>query len=156
MNVIIRLGDNVALYRGDDLSLTASCASGDGWADPTTTAANAVLTEGGTLPADWIGGAYSYAGGEWTLVDASLIPKAPVPESVPKKNGKKAILMSGHWDALMTFVNALPTEQKVAALFELNDSETYRRDDDFLKEAAAGIGLTDIDLDHLFILAGSL
>ena len=79
-NIIKRLSDNVVLYAGDNVALTALQATSDnGSTDRGTTTANAVLVAGVTLPVPWTGGAYSYNGSfavvDQPLLDATLNPQ---------------------------------------------------------------------------------
>ena len=64
------------LYAGADITLTEQGAtSQSGSFDSTTTTANAALVSGVTLPELWAGGAYSYVGGVFEVINQDLIDK---------------------------------------------------------------------------------
>jgi hypothetical protein len=75
MILVKRANDNVVLYAGVDLVLTAQATSSvlGNWQDFSTTAANAVI-DNGALPVAWIGGAYAFSDGVWTVSNPALLP----------------------------------------------------------------------------------
>ena len=69
MKILIRNTDSVAVYAGDDLTLSATELRGDSWVSKLFTTANATLVDA-DLPAHWSAGVWSYIGGVWTVADA--------------------------------------------------------------------------------------
>lgn len=81
-------------------------------------------------------------------------PVVVVPEKVSRAQGKAALILAGHWDDVVAYVNSIgdPTT-KLLAETALNDTQEWRRDSPFLIECADAIGLTEEDLDNLFVAA---
>ena len=97
--------------------------------------------------------------------DAELLPEpepAPVqtsvvPQSVSRAQGKLALISAGLWPAVIAFVDGIPDPvQKAYAEVALNDTQEWRRDSPFLASAAAALGLSEGQLDTLFITAKEL
>lgn len=68
MKIIIRNTDSVVIHAGENLILTETGVTGDGWADDNFTIANATIADA-TLPDNFTGAAFSYIGGVWAVVD---------------------------------------------------------------------------------------
>ena len=95
--------------------------------------------------------------------DAELLPEpapaqAPeIPLSVSRAQGKLALIGAGLWPAVIAFVEGIADPaQKAYAEVALNDTQEWRRDSPFLASAAAALGLSEEQLDTLFITAGGL
>ena len=97
--------------------------------------------------------------------DAELLPEpelapvqAPVvPQSVSRAQGKLALIGAGLWPAAIAFVEGITDPaQKAYAEVALNDTQEWRRDSPFLASAAAALGLSEGQLDTLFITAKEL
>ena len=95
--------------------------------------------------------------------DAELLPEpepvqaSVVPQSVSRAQGKLAPIQAGLWPAALAFVDGITDPvQKAYAEVALNDTQEWRRDSPFLASAAAALGLTEAQLDALFITAGGL
>lgn len=93
-------------------------------------------------------------------IDAHLNPPPgpePVPQQVTRAQGKSALIMAGLWDDVVSYVDGItdPTE-KALALVALNDTTHWQRSSPFLNSASMALGLTDEDLDNLFIQASGL
>ena len=70
--------NNVSLFVGDGLELTAAGLIGPGWTAPGITTSTHTVDDIQTLPADWIGGHYYHIDGEWTrtaIGQAEIIKK---------------------------------------------------------------------------------
>lgn len=80
-----------------------------------------------------------------------------VPASVTRAQGKAALIGAGLWPGVLAFVASIPdpTQQALAEV-ALNDTLEWRRDSPFLAACAAGMGLTDEQLDGLFIAAAQI
>ena len=95
--------------------------------------------------------------------DAELLPEpepvqaSVVPQSVSRAQGKLALIQAGLWPAVIAFVEGIADPaQKAYAEVALNDTQEWRRDSPFLASAVAALGLSDEQLDTLFITAGGL
>lgn len=154
MKILIRNADDVVIYAGDDLALTAEAVAGNGWLSPIFNAANSRL-EDADLPAGYVGAAWHYAGGEWSIVDPARVNETlslAVPESVTNVQARLAMLNAGLLDDATSAVTALGE----AALIEWEHSAVIHRDSPLVAEAAAALGLTDEQVDALFVSAAAL
>ena len=71
MKTVIRNSDHLAVYAGDNLTLTAEGVRGPDWIDPALTAETATLRDL-TLPDGFVPCAYAFDGG-WSVVNQPLI-----------------------------------------------------------------------------------
>ena len=91
-------------------------------------------------------------------VEATYVTPEPEPEPVPQQitraQGKAALIMQGHWQAVLDYVASIqdPTQRALAGV-ALHDTLTWERSSPFLNAAAAGLGMTGEQLDVLFIQA---
>lgn len=87
------------------------------------------------------------------------LPPAPpyVPQQVTRAQGKAALIQAGLWDAVEDYVDSItdPTE-KALALVALNDTTHWQRSSPFLNAAADALGLTEQQLDDLFVQAAEV
>ena len=97
------------------------------------------------------------------FLGAELLPEpAPVqtpsvPQSVSRAQGKLALIQAGLWPAVITFVEGITDPaQKAYAEAALYDTQEWRRDSPFLASAATALGLSEEQLDTLFITAKGL
>lgn len=84
-------------------------------------------------------------------------PPAPVPASVTRRQAREALLNIGLLDDVeMAIANIEDaTERKRAEIYWL-DSATFERAHPMLAQIAGSIGLTDAEIDDLFIEAATL
>lgn len=82
--------------------------------------------------------------------------KALVPESVTMRQARLALLGIGKLGDVETAINGLPSPQKEAAMIEWEYSQTVERNRPFVQLLAPELGLTEQDLDDLFMLAQTL
>ncbi|WP_368640497.1 hypothetical protein ABRZ04_04580 [Castellaniella ginsengisoli] len=80
-----------------------------------------------------------------------------IPRSVTRAQGKAALITAGLWVGVVAFVDAIedPTEQALARV-ALDDTAEWRRDSPFLATAAAALGLSETQLDDLFVTAAAI
>ena len=94
-----------------------------------------------------------YPGAE-LLPEPAPVQTPSVPQSVSRAQGKLALIQAGLWPAAIAFVNGITDPaQKTYAEVALNDTQEWRRDSSFLKSATAALGLSEEQLDTLFITA---
>lgn len=150
MTNIIKLNtSNVTIYVGDDLTLDATAARGTGWEDFTTTTANAALVTG-TPPATWIGGAYSFDGANWAIVNQALIP---VPQAVSRFQALAALSNAG---LLTQAQNAVAASTNPLVPLAWNNAQTFDRNSTTVATLGAALGLTGAQIDSLFIAASAI
>lgn len=89
-------------------------------------------------------------------IDPALV-KPAAPQSVSRAQGKAALILAGKFDAVMQYVDSIPeASEKALAQVALNDTTEWERESAFLNNAAKAMGLTDQDLDDLFISASKI
>jgi hypothetical protein len=76
---------------------------------------------------------------------------------VTRAQGKAALIGAGLWDDVLAYVDGItdPTQQALARV-ALDDTTEWRRDSPSLATAAAALGLSDDDLDGLFVAAAGI
>ena len=83
--------------------------------------------------------------------------KASVPASVTRRQAKQALLLNGLLANVQPAIDAIPdTTQRAMIQIEWDDSQVFERDRPALIALGSALGLTDIQLDNLFIEAGQL
>lgn len=95
---------------------------------------------------------------DWEQMRADeLQARNPVPTSVARAQGKAALIGNGLWSGVLAFVAAIedPTERALAEV-ALHDTQTWQRNSTFLSAAKVGLGLTDVQLDDLFLAAAKI
>jgi hypothetical protein len=98
---------------------------------------------------------YDLATGE--AVEVEFEAAAPVvPDTVTMRQARLALLGAGLLSQVDTALNALPSPQKEAALIEWEYALDVRRDHRLILSLKSALGLTDEDLDNLFITAATL
>lgn len=93
-------------------------------------------------------------------VDAHINPPPPppsVPDFVSRAQGKAALIQAGKWPNVLAYVEGIEdaTERALAEV-ALNDTQTWRRDSPFLASVTAALGLSDAEVDDLFIAAAKI
>lgn len=91
----------------------------------------------------------------WTWPDAG--PQSAVPPQITRAQGKAALIMQGLWGAVLNYVASIqdPTQRALAEV-ALHDTQTWERSSPFLNAAVNGLGMTDEQLDALFIQASKI
>lgn len=82
--------------------------------------------------------------------------KALVPAVISRAQGKMALIGAGLWPQVESFVAGLEPTARAMAEVALNDTTEWRRDSPFLAQCAQGLGLSDLQLDDLFVQAAGL
>ena len=94
-------------------------------------------------------------------VEATYVPPEPqpipVPQQITRAQGKAALIMQGSWGAVLDYVATIqdPTQRALADV-ALNDTLTWERSSPYLNAAAAGLGMTNEQLDALFVQASGI
>lgn len=79
-----------------------------------------------------------------------------VPVRVTARQAQLCLLQSGYLPQVQTVINALPPAVKAAAQITWDKSLYLDRDNPMLATLAAAIGLTDPEIDALFVQAAAL
>lgn len=95
-----------------------------------------------------------------------VLPKPPAPPAVPQEvsaaQGMAALIVTNRAHLVQPLIDAMPEdtdEQRIQKALTQNawsKSSIWKRHDPFLLSLAAGLELTDQDLDDLFVLADTL
>jgi len=111
---------------------------------------------------DWVPGAWAVDNGAWVVVDQAKIDalQAPlpevVPEFVPMRQARLALLGAGLLSSIDTVIAAMPEPQKSEALIEWEYASEVWRNKAFVIGLADSLGLTSEQIDALFIAASKL
>lgn len=99
-----------------------------------------------TITTEW-----SYNG--TTFVEPAITP-VKVPQSVTRAQARKALAIQGLFNSVQPAIDSIqdPLQRQLAQI-DWDDSLTYERNNATLAMLAAGLGLTEQQLDELFILA---
>lgn len=81
----------------------------------------------------------------------------PVPQVVSRRQGKQALLLAGKLGDVQPAIDAItdPTEQMMAQIY-WDDAQDFERNNATLISLATALGLTDAEVDELFIQAEGL
>jgi hypothetical protein len=90
----------------------------------------------------------------WPLADSSA---SAVPQAITRAQGKAILIQTGMWGGVLQFVATIPdaTERALAEV-ALHDTQYWERDSPFLNAAATHLGLTQANMDDLFIAASAI
>lgn len=92
-----------------------------------------------------------------TTEQLAAAKKASVPETVSRRQLRLALVLSQFDLSLIdAIINQLPDSNRSFALIAWNDAVVFERNDALLIQLASMLGLTEEDLDDLFIKAGKL
>ena len=80
-----------------------------------------------------------------------------VPEFVDRRQGRQALILGGHFDQVQGVIDQIedPVDRALAQVW-FDDSPLYERHHPMVAMFAAGLGMDEDDLDHLFIFAKTL
>lgn len=80
-------------------------------------------------------------------------PVVVVPQSVTRKQARLALLAAGHFYAVHDGIESLEEPIRTEAKINWDDSDTYARDNPFVAMMAQMLGLSNSDVDDLFVAA---
>ena len=95
-----------------------------------------------------------WVGEGWRVLASAPAPvpaATPVPQSVTMRQARLALLDTGLLSSVQTAINSLPEPDKTKAQIEWEYSNALQRDNPFVAVLGAALGLTDEDIDNLFI-----
>lgn len=93
--------------------------------------------------------------GVW-VVEVNAPPAPIVPGAVTMRQARLALLNAGLLSQVDIKIGALPSPQKEAAQIEWEYSQEVQRHNGFVSLLAPSLGLTEAQLDQLFITAAGL
>ena len=96
-----------------------------------------------------------FVSGVW-LVEVNAPPSPVVPGAVTMRQARLALLSAGLLSQVDIEIGALLSPQKEAAQIEWEYSQEVQRHNGFVSLLAPALGLTEAQLDQLFITAGGL
>ena len=83
-----------------------------------------------------------------------VAPPPPIPQVVTRFQARVALVQAGHFDTINTYIATLPQTDVKRLAWE--DAAEWERASPTLNFLANMLGLTDTDVDDLFILASSI
>lgn len=87
---------------------------------------------------------------------AALAAQVTMPKSVSARQAEQALILSGLDDDVDALLAAMPGVEGKLARAERARAQTVERNNPLVAQMAAALGLSDTDLDQLFILAATL
>ncbi len=92
----------------------------------------------------------------WTAEEIAADIKSKVPQSITMRQARLALLGAGMLDDVSTAINSLPEPDKSAALIEWEYASEVQRSTGLVASMGAALGLTEAQLDELFMQAAQL
>jgi hypothetical protein len=84
------------------------------------------------------------------------VPPAPVPESVTMRQARQAMLSAGILSQVDALIAAMPGEDGESARIDWNHARDVKRDWPLIGALGPQLGLTEQQIDDLFIYAASI
>ena len=95
--------------------------------------------------------------GDYVYADGVLTLEHVVPQHVARAQGKAALIVAGLWPGVLAFVAAIEDDtERLLAEVALHDTQHWQRNSPFLNAAKSGLGMTDEQLDALFVAAAQI
>ena len=157
MKIIKRTDDNIVMFAGNDLALQAGMCSGKGWLFRNPEGIVLTLEEVDSLPDGFVPNGWTYDAGIWASNEIaeqhmSEEEKAEVPILVTIRQARMALLAAGLLSAVNNFVASQSDEIKIYWEYS---QELYRYHP-VLMSLGSQLGLSDQQIDALFVAAGKL
>lgn len=148
---------NILIYGEDILALdpteTSEAWVSDGNIVPKHIAFDAQIIDI-ELPADFSATAFRWNGQD--LERRTIVEIEPVPQSVTMRQARLALLNKGMLGNVNVAINSMPSPQKEAAQIEWEFSSVVERHRPITVMLGSALGLSELDLNKLFIDASKL
>ena len=91
------------------------------------------------------------------IIELGDVVKILIPESISKRQAKQQLLLDGKLDQVKEVIDSIPdeTERMMAQLY-WDESTEFERNHPTLVELGTALGLTEAELDMMFINASKL
>lgn len=112
-----------------------------------------------THRARWVNDAWDIrTHAEWNAVLNPPIEEVlSIPQQVTRAQGKAALIQAGILPSVISFIDSIEDEtEKALALVAINDTTHWQRNSPFLNRAADEIGVSQEQMDNLFIAASMI
>ncbi|MBX9636153.1 MAG: hypothetical protein K2Q14_06990 [Gammaproteobacteria bacterium] len=154
MKIIKRLSDNVVLFAGGDLVLDQDGCRGPGWQSRNIDRASLILETVDDIPQQFIGGGWTYVDGAWESNSVGQdhieqVRKSEVPVAVTRRQLRLALLQIG---MLVTADEFVATQSNAVQVY-WKDSQEFYRQHPLITGLSAEFGLTETQVDDIFIAA---
>lgn len=94
--------------------------------------------------------------GEFGTIAPYIPPLPTIPQSITPRQGKLALLDAGMYSAVTAAIEAMGGGAGIRAKITWESATEFRRNDPVLCSLAASLGLTDAQIDQLFIHGATL
>ena len=91
---------------------------------------------------------------EGTVIDAYIAPPPPIPQSVTRFQALATLSAAGHLPAIRTYINTLDQDNITRLAWEA--ATEWERTSPTLAALATMLGLTDTEVDDLFVAAAQV
>lgn len=83
-------------------------------------------------------------------------PAAFIPSVITKAQGKAALIQAGIYNDVLIVIESLQEPNKTFAKIAFNDANNWRRESEWLNHIAGELGISQSDLDSLFLDADKI
>lgn len=143
MMLIYEIGPDM-LWTGESMEIGEKDGAPRGW---TRTPIPGVIPEG-KVP--------RFVGTGWDVVDPPAPPEPTIPTSVTKRQAKLVLLGAGLLDAVEAYIAAIEGTEGRAAQIEWAEATEFRRDHPLIVSLGPVFGLSEADIDSLFVQAAQI
>lgn len=102
-------------------------------------------------PADRVAPRWRRQGGSWVEPD----PPPDIPQAITAKQMRRALLDNGYLEQIETIIAGLKEPHRSRLRVDWQNTTEFKRDDPTIAALAPLLGLTDRQLDRLFIAAAN-
>lgn len=118
-------------------------------------------SEGISYPAGWLSMMPEETLEDYGIVVQEIIFETPTPEpvvikEVTMRQARLALLNAGLLDSVATFIDSLPSPHNAIAKIEWEYAQTVFRNQGLVVNLAGALGLTEAQVDALFLEASTL
>lgn len=100
--------------------------------------------------------ARALAGEFGSITPAPPAPPTPVPQAVPMRSARIALVRAGLYDTVNTAIASMPGSAGDEARITWEFSNTVERSNPLIAQLQSALGLSDSQIDNLFVVAAGL